>query len=252
MKNSKNEKWLEEILGNFQEFPEFQFSEGDFFERLQNLAYFQMGDFQYPAHILLNHYLEYYTEKMGTGIAKQNIVFSVVQTPVYKIKSDVAIMGQDINRIIGPVEEMIEETDYTAPIEETISLLKKFKPSKQGEILVSAPSWCEANSLWEAIIYHFEGKRITNAKIVRSTLHSCLKKASKLKIKSLSMDALGTEFRSLSIQTFVNILCETLFAEAHNLTQLEEIVISAQDERHSRAIKKTIKKTLKEHCFYKY
>ncbi|NUM36749.1 MAG: hypothetical protein HUU50_19575 [Candidatus Brocadiae bacterium] len=252
MKNSKNEKWLEDLLQNCEEFPEFRFSEGDFFDRLQSMAYFQMGDFQYPAHIMLSHFLEYYTEKMGAGITKQNIVFSVVQTPVYEIQSDVAIMGQDINRVIGPAEEMMEESDYRSSIEETNHLLKNFKPSRQGEILVSKPSWCKAKYLWEAIIYHFEGKRITNAKIVRSMIQNCLKKASHLKIKTLGMNALGTEFNSLSIQTFVNILCEALFANAHELMQLEEIVISAQGERHSKAIKKAIKKTLKEHCFYKY
>ena len=253
MKNIKQQQWLLEILENFQDYPEFKFAEGDFFERLQHLVHYQIGDLKYPVHLLVSHFLEEYSEKMGIGLVKQNLTFRVLQTPVYKIKSDVAIMGQDINRIIGPVEEIMEEdtNDSDSSIEDMVHLLKKFKPGKQGDILVSSPSWCEADSLWEAIIYHFENKKITNAKIVRSILHNCLKKASKLKIKKLSMDALGTEFHFLSTQTFINILCETLFLEADNLTHLEEIVISAKDEAHSRAIKKAIKKTLKAHCLYK-
>lgn len=250
MKKGKNEKYFEDIMANFKDYPEFQFSEGNFFDRLQNLAYFQIGDFQYPAHILLHHLLEDYSEKLQ--VKQKNITFSVVQTPVYKIKSDIAIMGQDINRIVGPVEEMIEETDSTNSIEDTIKLLERFRPSKQGDILVSNPSWCAAKCLWEAVIYHFEGKKMTNAKIVRSTLHNCFKKVGELNIKCLSMDALGTEFHSLSIQTFVDILCETLFLEAHNLNQLEEIFISAKTEMASKAIKKAIKKTLKMHCFYSH
>lgn len=233
---TEQEKWL---LDQLTEYPELQLCEGNFFQRLVSFLYSRGGDFRYPPELMILQFFAQWAQKKGAyPQLAHDVVFHVLQKPVYEIDCDGVIMAQDINRIVGPVQECFEESEEGESIEKTISLLEKFQPSRLGDILVSSPSWCKAKYLIEAVIYHFEVKRMTNQKLIRATLHAALKKAEKLKIVRLAMDALGTEYASLSAHTFARILCETLAQNIVDIKHLREIIVSARNPRHAYALKK--------------
>ncbi len=227
------------------EYPEFHLLPGNFFQKLIQLCYFQIGDLNQPAHFLLINLLKDFAKACNIQVVVQDIRFRIVVKPVYEIPGDAAIMGQDIYRVVGPVDALMKETlESQTSLAEIIQSLEDFKPSTLGDVLISKPSWCASKYLLEAIIYHFESDKITNDEIVRTTLVASLKKSNELKIQKLALDALGTEFRILSEAVFVKILHETLLKMAGTLQHLKEIIISARNIEHARLLKKAFAEVL--------
>jgi O-acetyl-ADP-ribose deacetylase (regulator of RNase III) len=220
--------------------PEFCFSEGDFFRRLEHACYYQIGNFQYPARLLLHALFQLLSEKFEVAVVVQDIQLKIVRDSVYHIGCEAAIMAQDTNHVIGPVEELFPEdtTELQQDMEKTLLELQNFKPHKLGEVLISSPSWCKAKYLLEAVIYRFEEEEITNEKVVRAVLVQCLQNCNSLKIHKLAMDALGTEYHVLPPHRFVHILHETLMQLAGQVPSIKEVSIAVRDQEHANALKK--------------
>ena len=180
---SENQQ-LSEILKYFLSLPEFYFAKGNLAQKLVELCYYQLGNFQYPVHLLLDHWFKDIAESLNQDIALsvviQNIRLKIIVSPVYKIESDCAIMSQDTYRVIGPIDEILieGEKNIEEEIEQTILELENFEPYELGKILVSSPRWCKAKHLLEAVVYHFDAEDITNKEIVTRTIHKCFLRCS--------------------------------------------------------------------------
>lgn len=242
---------LSKIFQNITSSPEFYFAEGDFLRRLEHVCYYQLGNFRYPAKLLIAQLFTKLGEKFHISIAVQDIQIKVAIAPVYKLPVEAAIMAQDTNHVIGPVEEIlaedvknISEKDLAAAIEKTLLSLQDFKPHQQGEILVSSPHWCQAKYLLEAVIYHFEGQELTREELVRTVMAECFQRCDSLKVKKLAIETLGTEYRVLTHHTFVQILHETLLQSAGRLLSLHELIIAVRDEAEAQSLKQAFKDIL--------
>ena len=242
-----NSQWLLTLLKKIIASPEFYFAEGDFFSKLEHVCYYHLGSFQYPAKLLLKHIFDFLAEKYEVAVTVQDIRLRIVKAPVYKIASDGAIMAQDINHVIGPIEELMEEkseNELEKEFERTLAILEKFQPHELGEVLVSSPEWCKASYLIEAVIYEFEKEEISNENIIRSILKKCLMKSNGLKMQKLAIEALGTEYKILTPHTFVQILHDTLIKLAGHLKYLKELIIVAHNQKHVNALKKAFSDVL--------
>lgn len=230
--------------------PEFCFSEGDFWQRLEHVCYYQIGNFQYPARTLLDDFFRSFSQKYQITVSIQDIHLKIVTAPVYKIPVDGAIMAQDTNHVIGPVEELMEETaqmneqELQQELEKTLAMLPKFTPHRLGEILVSSPKWCKSPYLMEAVVYQFDNDTITDETTVYTTLRACLQKCEKLGINKVAVEALGTEYQILSDSNFVKILHKVMLELAGQLTQLKELIIAARDQEHANTLKKAFAEVL--------
>ncbi len=235
---------LSDFLQKIVAAPEFYFAEGDFLSRLEHACYYQLGNFQYPAKLLLHHFFKMLAEKFEVAVVVQDLQLKVVKSPVYCIAAEAAIMAQDTNHVIGPVDELLAGMDDTQDVaqeyEKTLHMLENFQPHHQGEILVSSPAWCKAPYLVEAVIYQFETKPITDEKTVRAAMAESLRQCENRQSKTIVMDPLGNEYNVLPPSVFVHILHDTLFLMAGELHHLKELVIAAANQQQAAALRKAI------------
>lgn len=229
------QEWLPAFLHQLLTAPEFQYAEGEFLTRLEHVCYYHLGGLRYPGKLLLSQFFEILANKFEITLVAQDIRLRIIHAPVYKITADVAIMAQDVNQVLGPVDEMLSE-DETAG--DPMSMLQDFEPYRMGKVLVSSPKWCRARYLMEAVVYQLESRRITTRGVVATTLQECLEKCRELKIRNLAMDPLGTHQSGISYHAFVGILHEALVQCAFRLDPLKELTIAAKDRQQSMALKK--------------
>ena len=166
-KEISSQNW-QPVIEQLEKFPEFRFADGGLFKKLEYACYYNVGGLCFPAHLLLSHYLQMLAGK----VLVQDVQFVIIGEAANKIVADAAVMAQDVNRIIGPVDAYLDEMDYNEPIEQ----LKNFRPSPLGKILISSPRWCRAGYLLEAVVYDFEAKNITSKKNGQKDFTGCVEK----------------------------------------------------------------------------
>lgn len=246
--NAKGIKGLSEILQKIAAAPEFYFAEGDFLARLEHACYYQLGNFQYPARLLINHFVESLSEKLEIAIVVQDLQLKIVKSPAYRIAAEAAIVAQDTNHVMGPVDEWLQEMDGQAELmqeyEKSLHMLENFQPHHLGEVLVSSPKWCKAKYLVEAVIYHFEAKPITNEKTVRIAMAESLRQCEHRKLETVVLEPLGSEYNVLPPSAFVHILHDTLFHLAGELHHLKSLVLAAANQNQVVALKKAVSTVL--------
>lgn len=238
--------FLNKLFQHITSLPEFSFTQGDFLARLEYVCYYHLGNFKYPPKQLLTAWLAQLAGQFDIKIVVQDIQLKIIHAPVYKIAGQAAIMAQDINHVIGPVDELLVEDakDLPKAIEKTLLLLQDFQPHQLGDILLSSPPWCKAKYLIEAVIYHFDASEITSEKIVRAVLTDCFKKTHSLKVHSLALEPLGTEYQVLSYRLFVQILHETLLQLAGQLPHLKELTVAARNPNEAKSLKQAFSEVL--------
>ncbi len=227
------------LLKHFINSPDFRLKDGSIEERL-NYAYFQsMGGVQYPPFLVVAK-LAKLLENWHLEVHVQNLIIKIVKKPVYEISADVAIMSQDIYKVVGPVDELDleEENVDDEAIEELIEKLRlDYIASQAGDILIRSPEWCKSPHLLEAIIYRFEEEEITDEETIRTILPQLFKEASRFSPKKIAMDPLGTEYHTLPPKVFAKIFFEALQNKAREFPHLQEIVITARNEKQAKMLK---------------
>ena len=238
----QNQEWLEIPLENIKKYPEFYLYQGDLLDRLAHFCFYNVGSFQYPVRSFLEVYITEFLTKTEIESIYQEINFQIIIKPVYEIYGDGAIMSQDINRIVGPIvdAEFADGEVSMGSIEDLLKELENFQPSKIGDVLVSSPNWCKAKYLLELVVYHFEDAKISDKNIIKSALYSSFQKAEELKINRLVLETLGTEFKVLNEQEFIEILFESLVDLCEERIYLNEVVIAAQNKKQAKILQNAI------------
>lgn len=232
-------KWLEQCLHELTMTPEFQFASGSFLERLEQTIYWNMGGTCYPVRPILKQIVRSYEESPQVKITTQDIKLRLVCSPVYKIEADCAIMAQDSQHIMGPIDELVisEDSEMATDIEKSLGIVDFLPAYSPGEVIVSSPSWCNSKHLFEAVIYKFEDPKITSKEIVTEVLEKCVEMCNEWQLEAVAMDALGTEYGAFSYAEFVEVLQETIFCEAGAVSKLRELTIALETIEHLQKLK---------------